>query len=814
MTRMTRSLCAAALAALCLNSLLHAADPRLSRIVPRGGQRGTELEVTFSGNRLQDAEEILFYTPGFEFSNLAAVNANACKAAIKIAPDCRLGEHVMQVRTKSGISDYRTFWVGPYASVAEKEPNTAFEEPQPIGMNVTVEGVIQSEDVDYFSVEAKKGQRITVELEGLRLGDTSFDPYCAILDTKRFELSAADDTPLLHQDSLASIVAPEDGKYIIEIRDSSYGGNGAARYRAHVGTFPRPTAVYPPGGQMGQEIEVTYLGLVTGPMKAKVKLPTLPDDDFGLVAQDENGIAPSPNPFRLFPHGNVLEAEPNNDFKTPTSAELPLAFNGIIQSEGDVDCFKFAAKKGQVWEINCIAREVRSALDPVMNLYTAAGKGITGNDDARNNPDSYFRFKVPADGEYILRVTDHLSRGGEDFVYRVEFTPVTPKLELNIPRVTRYGQERQTIYVPRGNRIATRMTIRRENFGGEIVFTPENLPEGMTMHALPVPANMSLWPVLFEAKADAPISGRLIDLTARPADEKQKIVGHFKNFADFVRYRNAQILKGKEIHKLAVAVIEESPYSLEIIQPKVPIVQNGSMQLKVVAHRKEGFTKPIRVEFPFRPPGISATSRVNIPEGKDEILYPLNANRNAAAGKWPVYALGMSDAGQGTVVVSSQMATLEIAPPYVQFAFDRAATEQGKPATIGVKVTHNTAYKGDADVKLIGLPHKAATSDLKLKNDQAELVFNITTAPESPVGRHKNIYCQVVIMQNGEPVTHRIGSTELQIDKPLPPPKNTPAKPAKTVAKKETPKPPAKRKLSRLEQLRVDAESRKNNQEK
>src|SRR4051812_9707338 len=40
-----------------------AADAGLARILPRGGQRGTELEVTFSGKNLKDAQEVLFYQP-------------------------------------------------------------------------------------------------------------------------------------------------------------------------------------------------------------------------------------------------------------------------------------------------------------------------------------------------------------------------------------------------------------------------------------------------------------------------------------------------------------------------------------------------------------------------------------------------------------------------------------------------------------------------------------------------------------------------------------------------------------------------------
>ncbi|HUG18182.1 MAG TPA: PPC domain-containing protein [Planctomycetaceae bacterium] len=809
MTQRKRLLAVAVfMSAILVSSFSSAADPRLSLINPRGGQRGTELEVVFSGNRLEDAAEIFYYEKGFETLKLEPVNANACKALIKIAPDARLGEHVMQVRTKSGISDYRTFWVGPYPSLEEKEPNNAFEQPQLIEtVNVTVQGIVQNEDVDYFAVNATKGQRISVEVEGLRLGNTLFDPYCAILDSKRFELAASDDAPLLNQDSLVSVIAPEDGQYIIEIRDSAYQGNGASYYRAHIGTFPRPTAVYPAGGQIGQEVEVAYLGIPGAELKSKLALPAELDPAFGVVAEDAGGIAPSPNVFRLFPHGNAIEAEPNNEFATATKADLPLAFNGIIQEPGDVDCFRFTAKQGEVWEVECHARSLRSPLDPVMNLYNGAGAGITGNDDARGNPDSYFRFSVPADGEYILRITDHLQRGGADFVYRVEFTPVVPKVQLSIPRVTRYGQERQTIYVPRGNRVATQMTIGRVNVGGEVILSGEGLPPGMTMQTPTVPANMSTWPVLFEAAADAPLGGKLLKFTSKMADANVNAPGEFRNFADLILYQNAP-LYGREINQLAFAVIEESPYSLEIVQPKVPIVQDGSMELKIIAKRAEGFTKPIRVEFPFRPPGIGTTSAVTIPEGQNEVMYPLNTNNGAAIGKWPVYALGLSDTDSGTVVVSSQMATLEIAPPFLKFAFDRGATEQGKPATIIAKVTHETPFEGEAEVKMIGLPHLVTSPDLKLTKDQAELVFNISTAPESPVGKHKNLYCSVVVMQNGEPITHRIGSSELQIDKPLPPPKDAPPMPM-PVAKAEEPKPAAPRQLSRLEKLRLEAEQRK-----
>src|SRR5438477_3634994 len=101
---MLRRLTLTALIALLTPLPAFAASPRLSIISPRGFQRGTEAMLTFSGSQLGDGEQILFYSPGFEVVKVETIDVNNCKATVKIAPACRLGEHVAQVRTKTGIS--------------------------------------------------------------------------------------------------------------------------------------------------------------------------------------------------------------------------------------------------------------------------------------------------------------------------------------------------------------------------------------------------------------------------------------------------------------------------------------------------------------------------------------------------------------------------------------------------------------------------------------------------------------------------------------------------------------------------------------
>src|SRR6185369_12309202 len=122
-------------------------SPTVDRVLPRGGQRGTEVAVTLHGERLADAAELLFFEKGLEVVSLTAPDEKQVVAKLKIAPDAPLGEHRLRLRTRTGLSELRTFWVGPFPTVAEKGPNGDLEHAQPVERNVTIEGVVTNEDV-------------------------------------------------------------------------------------------------------------------------------------------------------------------------------------------------------------------------------------------------------------------------------------------------------------------------------------------------------------------------------------------------------------------------------------------------------------------------------------------------------------------------------------------------------------------------------------------------------------------------------------------------------------------------------------------
>jgi hypothetical protein len=763
-----------------------ATAPNFSAAQPPGAQRGTEVEVRLSGDRLADAQEILFYDRGIGAEIINATN-NSVTARFKIAPDCRVGEHNLRIRTAGGISPLRMFYVGTLPNLEEKEPNSDARAAQKVGLNSTVNGQIGSEDVDHFVVEAKRGQRLTVEVEGARLGRTMFDPYLAITDPQGRPVGVTDDTALLLQDAYASIIAPEDGAYQIQLRDSAYSGSGHV-YRLHIGSFPRPAAAYPAGGRMGESVEVKFIGDASGDFTQQIKLPSQPEKRLGAIAEKE-GFAPSPNWMRVSPFANVLEVEPNNELAAATAApELPVAFNGILSEKGDVDHFRFKAVKGQELEIEVFGRRLGSAIDPVLQVFDAKG-GRRGENDDSGNPDSYQKFTVPADGEYVVKVADHLCNGGPAYVYRVEIAEVRPQVTLFIRDTARYDYEtRKSIVLPQGNRFAILMDATRANFSGELDLRFEGLPKGIKATIPKMAGNMSQIPVVFEAAADAPIDGNLLRPIAKATDPAKIVESHFRHRVEWVRIQNDTVYVKSEVDRIAAAVAEAVPFRIKVIEPKMPLVQNGALDLRVEAERDAGFDEPITLKMVFNPSGITSASEVAIPKGTNVGLYRLNASANATTNIWPLAIVASAKVKDGTAWVSSQMAKLEVAPSFVLGKIDLASTERGKPARVICKLEQKEPFDGKATVKLVGLPANTSAAEQQISKDDAQVVFEVQTSEKSQAGLHKGLFLSATFTKDGETVTQSIASGGvLRIDAPR-------VKPSITKTAAATPTPGAGKK--------------------
>ena len=747
-----------------------AVAPGFTATAPTGGQRGTAVTVTLRGERLADAQEVLFYGPGITVEKIAEATNAQVKAVFTIAPDCRMGEHALRLRTASGISALRIFYVGPFPSVDEKEPNNEMAKAQAVALNSTIEGMIGSEDVDFFSVDAQQGQRLSVEIEGARLGRTMFDPYLVVHAADGHELAHCDDTPLLGHDGFVSILAPADGKYFIQVRDVAYNGTGHF-YRLHIGDFPRPALVFPLGGRRGETIAAKFIGDPAGEFVESRQLPDDAGGKFGL-APEHDGVAPSPNWIRVtdLPNADFVKAG-----SAPANAPLlsrapPLAFNGVLETKGEAAFFRFKAKQEQNLDFQVYARRLGSPLDSVLTVLGAKGNVLGSNDDAAGNPDSAVRVRIPADGEYTVKIADQLSRGGPRFAYRVEISAVRPTLTLSIPDTARYDNEtRKSIVVPRGNRFAVLLNINRDGFNGDLHVAFDGLPVGIALRADTVPGSLSAVPVVFTADADAPIAGRLLTPTARPveANKAKDVDSRFRHNVEWVRIQNDTVFAQSEVSRIAAAVVEEVPFKVSLVEPKVPLVLNGEMALKIVAERQAGFDEPITVKMLWHPPGVSSLPDMVIPKGANEVVYKLNATAKAEVRPWKIAVVASAMVKGGTAYVSSQLAAFEVAPAFLVGKMELTKVERGQTVKMICTLEQKTPFEGVAVARLVGLPDGVTAQEVEITQDSKQAVFEIVTTEKSPTGSFKNVGCNVVITQAAEPISHTLAAgSVLRIDGP------------------------------------------------
>ena len=316
----------------------------------------------------------------------------------------------------------------------------------------------------------------------------------------------------------------------------------------------------------------------------------------------------------------------------------------------------------------------------------------------------------------------------------------------------------------------------RANFGGDLAMSVEGMPAGITLDAENMPANRTSIPLLFTATADAPLAGALADVQGRPTDEKLTgVLGHLRQRTMLVRGQNNRDVWGHDADRLALAVTEKVPFKIDIVQPKVPIVRRGTMGLKIVATREEGFNAAIAVRMIYNPPGIAASGSISIPADKTEAVIPLTANASAQLNTWKIIVVGSAGHNGGTVKVSTGYANLVVSDTFFDLAVGKTAAEQGQEAVLPVTITKKQEFPGNAKAQLLGLPNGATSEPVEFNQDATEIAFKINVAQDARPGRFTGVLCRAIVTQEGEPITHTLGPGELRIDKPLPP-KPAPAK--------------------------------------
>ncbi|HYW43606.1 MAG TPA: PPC domain-containing protein [Bryobacteraceae bacterium] len=770
-------------------------------LLPRGGSRGATVEVTFHGVSLEEPREVLFYQAGIRASDFVPLPkpGDGFRVKFQIAPDCPLGEHVLRVRTAAALSDAVTFWVSRFPTVLESETkigeNDTLAKAKPIPLNSTVEGEIlpgPDMDRDCYRVEAREGQRISVEVEAARLGTLHYggelDLAVRILDADGKELGGNDDNPLYVQDPVVSIIAPRTGNYFVEIQQRIFEPPRQGRYRAHIGGFLRPMAIFPAGGPAGTTIDARVFGDPGGLRTERISLPA-ETGNFEYFAGTDGEKPPSPNILRVSAYPNVLWCGAG-----PCAAAIPAALNGILEKPGDVHTYRFSARRGEAWKVRVYARTLGAPVDPRIWIRPAnAAKNLVEADDSKlqdlglpsARPNWHIKdqldpaavFRAPADGDYLLGIEDATGAGGPDHVYRIEIGPLRDTMYTHITAPDGYQIPRLTgLVVPQGNRWTLDVQLAPglgTTWQGDVELEAVGLPRGVTMIASRYTKGVTRLPVQFVAAPDAAQQAAPIELLARPVDRKVPLeTGSRQGFA-LTNQPGELPWHFVSLENYALAVTQPAPFSIELEQPLIALAQSGDLLLHAKVTRQGDFKGPVEIQPDWLPPGVSKGPTVTIPAGKDEAAFQIQASPNAAPGIYKV-ALNASStggdaySGVGRVRVSSQFVELRVTSPYLTIDLQRTSVEGGKQAEITAAVQQKRPFAGKARLILRQLPKgvKMLEPPPEIGAEDKQAAFRIAADGDALPGLYKGISCEIALTDEGENVRMHSGSGTLRVDAP------------------------------------------------
>ena len=198
---------------------------------------------------------------------------------LTVAADAEPGQRELRVTAASGLSDPLAFHVGPLPESTEKpspprrDPRTGKLLPREliqrefgldigpgqlekeIALPTVVNGQIMPGEVDRYRFQASKGLQLVIAVTARQLipylADAVpgwFQAAVVLYDSQGNDVAYTDDWRF-HPDPVLFYKIPQDGQYVLEIKDALYRGREDFVYRVSLSEQPFVTSIFPPGAQ-------------------------------------------------------------------------------------------------------------------------------------------------------------------------------------------------------------------------------------------------------------------------------------------------------------------------------------------------------------------------------------------------------------------------------------------------------------------------------------------------------------------------------------------------------------------------------------
>lgn len=602
--------------------------PMITHTTPVAVQRGKSATVIVEGQmNFQGAYKVLLEGTGVTAKLVPAAAAKpgtpppamrSVSLELTVAADAPLGPREFRIASSLGISSIGQMVVVEEPVLQEQGDNNTPDKATPAVLPSVLCGKMEAiEDVDYFKFRAEAGQALTFEVYCARLQDKIHDlqkhadPLVALFDAEGRELAANDDA--YFADSLLRYTVPKTGDYYLQIRDSKYDGDARWVYAVLATNRPYASHVFPMAGQPGQTVEVEPVGSARSVRpRVAVLVPATP----GLheIQLDVGGPKTYPLAFLASPLPQILEQEPNDTPQQATRLTIPSGVNGRVGQARDLDHFAFAAKKGQSIRFEVKARRfgtpLRSSLDSVLDVLTPAGAVLASNDDTFGK-DAALVFTPAADGEFLLRLRDLNSKGGETAVYYLEVDWAKPDFTLRCdPDKAMIGPGSSTAWYVH--------VVRANGFTGPVAVEVKGLPEGVRCSPLTIPAEMTQGLLVLTADESAPLDAVNVQVVGTgefAAEGKAEKLVRTATPNQEIYFPGGG--RGRfDVGMQTVAVTAPSDIlKIDVTPSMVSLKPGEEIKLEVTVHRRKDYDKAITLDVMLRhlgtvfgnplPPGIT-----------------------------------------------------------------------------------------------------------------------------------------------------------------------------------------------------------------
>jgi hypothetical protein len=709
------------------------------------------VEVTLTGTNLNDPVALVTEFPAkITFPTDANNTKDPAKlrAKIEVPPNTPVGSYSLRLITKQGVSNFRPFCVDDLPAVpsppaaSNRSKSTALSIPVPS----VVAGRVDGETSDFYRISVKPGQRLTFEALARRLG-SSLDPIILMHDAKtgrEIPSLYSDDAPGLQTDARFGHIFKEGGEFLVEIRDSTHRGGPDFWYRLRIGDFPSAIAPFPLAAQRGSKAVIQFAGPdVEGVAPISLAIPATPGlEAMPVVPKGTRPFSGWPVTVLLTDLPEIVEQEPNNEPAKANRVPVPCGISGRFQEKSDLDCYVFAAKKGQRYLINSQTHELLSPAEVYMTLKDAKGAEV-----ARSNPQTGagIDFTAPVDGDFTL-VAEHLNYAfGPNEVYRITITQPAPDFELALST--------DRIAIPAGGTavIPIQSLIRRDyagpievsivdnpNLSGSIVITGAAAPApNVPIALLPVTHKASGKPETnqFRVQAKAVVNG--------------KEIRTFANVEGVVRQNFGNLpFPPREYFQTVFYSVTEPPFRLEAKFTPPEGVRTLPANITISATRTTGFADEIGLTVLGLPPNVTAAAKP-IAKGTNEIQFPLTAAANVPVGQFSIVVIGKSKF-QNRDFAIPVAATLTLVLPFELKVDTLQPLKPGDKAKLKVTATRKGGYAGPIDLEVKNLPANVTAPKAQIAMGKNDVEIEVSAAANAAAGDKADV--NVTGTAAGQPV--------------------------------------------------------------